>query len=293
LEKNFPKTCVIGADGFIGSNLVDALKRLDPTVIGTSRREKSPYALNLAKPDIRSFSLAEKKIRYALITAGMANIGFCESHPVESHAVNVAGTLELVQQLSSQQIIPVFFSTDYVFDGESGGYGAESVPNPLNEYGHQKKEVEDWLRIKFRKDYLIVRLSKVYSVARNDGLIFSDIYSKLKIGQEVIAAYDLIFSPTYIGDVTEAVLRLISSGAKGVVHIAAPEAISRLNLTRKLAAAMQISSPKIRSVSLDDLSPSIKRPKNTSLVATQHLSLEGFMYLSIDDAITKFLLSGN
>ena len=74
----------------------------------------------------------------ALILVAVTKIDTCEEEKAMTRRVNVDGTLELIRQLVNEGIKPVFFSSDYVFDGDTGGYLDESPLNPINEYGHQK-----------------------------------------------------------------------------------------------------------------------------------------------------------
>ena len=76
------------------------------------------------------------------------------------------GTLELARQLAGEGVVPVFFSTDQVFDGRDGRYVDEAPANPLNEYGAQKAEVERRLPEVCGGRCLVVRLGKVFGLAR-------------------------------------------------------------------------------------------------------------------------------
>lgn len=189
----------------------------------------------------------------------------CEQEKEETRKVNVTGTLELIRQLADKGIKPVFLSSDYVFDGEKGGYPDDAKVNPITEYGRQKAEVEGKIGEITKGDYLVVRLSKVFSLNKGDGTLLDEMAEILFKGGSVKAAYDQIFCPTYIMDVVGAVSLLQKKKVTGVVNLCSPESWARYDLAAALAGAMGKEKEKIIRISLDEISNGIKRPKNTSL----------------------------
>ena len=152
-------------------------------------------------------------------------------HPLR----NVDGTLELARQLAGEGVVPVFFSTDLVFDGQDGRYIDDAPTRPLNEYGAQKAEVEQRLPEVCGGRCLVIRLGKVFGLARGDGTLLDEMAGRLTKGQEVAAARDQVFSPVLVGDVVRAVLSLQAVGVTGVVNLQRPEVWSRFDLGRAVA----------------------------------------------------------
>ena len=73
----------------------------------------------------------------------------------------------------------------------------------------------------------MLRLSKVYGLAFGDGSMVTDIAVRLLAGERIRAATDQIFNPTWVGDVVRLTLELARQGARGLVNVCAPEAVSR------------------------------------------------------------------
>jgi len=229
--------------------------------------------LDLLSPDIAPLKLAETGHKDALILAGITKLAQCEHEKEESRKINVEGTLDLIQQLVNEGIKPIFFSSDIVFDGVSGFYDEESLTNPLNEYGRQKAEVESRMKeICTAGNYLIVRISKVFSLDRGDGTLFDEMASILRLGRPLRVAYDQIFSPIFILDLVKLVTALQIKGVTGVINVNPPEAWSRYDLVLALAKCMGVNSNHIEKILLDDLKETFKRPRNTTMKADKIIS---------------------
>ncbi|GAF90443.1 unnamed protein product, partial [marine sediment metagenome] len=101
--------------------------------------------------DARSMSLPDilkpaDKFSHALILLGDTKPDSCISDPVRSRALNVDALKNILQYLRDQKIVPVFFSTEAVFDGKTGIYRENDQPNPLMLYAQQKLEIESHIR---------------------------------------------------------------------------------------------------------------------------------------------------
>ena len=74
---------------------------------------------------------------FILCPAGKVNVDWVEENPKEAWNNNVL-KLNVLFECAAQKDIPVvFFSTDYIFDGNNGPYSEEAIPNPINYYGMQ------------------------------------------------------------------------------------------------------------------------------------------------------------
>jgi dTDP-4-dehydrorhamnose reductase len=230
---------VIGSGGFIGSHFCRAFP--DALAVGRSQ-------LDLCKPQL-CFPTAG--YRYALIAAGVGNPRKCEEDPDTSYQCNVEGTLILGKELLKRGIIPIFISTDYVFDDTL-------KVSPLNTYGRQKAELE---RQASQLDALVIRLSKVYGIEKGDGTLFDEMAAKLIRQEPILAARDQVFAPIFIGDVISQVGSLLDNGARGVVNVVGPCYASRLEMGRTLAEKLGVDTQLVKEISLDELKDNVCRPK--------------------------------
>ena len=140
----------------------------------------------------------------------------------------------------------IHLSTDLVFDGEHGApYTEDDEPRPVMEYGQQKLEAEQLVR-RLHPDALIVRTSLLYgppdgpqeALARRDDVVFHT---------------DEIRTPIPVRELAAALLRLIHQS--GILHVAGPEALSRLELAARLRGGPVPGAPtppgRARNVALD------------------------------------------
>ncbi|MCB1085250.1 MAG: sugar nucleotide-binding protein [Chlamydiia bacterium] len=251
---------LIGARSFIGTHW---LKWFPSSPKTDHKLSENNYLLNLISPDLSSIPL--EGLSHALITAGWTNIASCEENPEKSYACNVTGTLSLAKKLSEKGICPILFSTDAIFDGNLGNYSEKSLPSPVNHYSRQKVELEKQLPEVCKDDYLLLRLSKIFSLEKGDGTLLDEMTTTLKKGNIFRAATDQIFCPLLIDDLIEVLYRLIQSGARGLFNVAGQSSISRYDLAIQLSKALNLNQELIQPIKIDALDTSIKRSKNTSL----------------------------
>jgi dTDP-4-dehydrorhamnose reductase len=265
-----PRTIVIGAAGFVGRHLLAAYRDVDPAALGTARRREQARDglayLDLEAPDVRPLDLERRGCQAAVITAAVTQIAACEDEPARSHAVNVTGTLELIRQLEQCGVLPIFLSSDYVFDGQrSEGYDDAASPCPNTEYGRQKAAVEAALRDNGRP-YLVLRLSKTYGVSKGDGTLLDAMAARLTTGQPVAAAHDQVFCPTWVGDVVRTVMEVQRRGLRGEINVSATQPWSRYEVARAVASAVKAPPELVHRVSLEDLPGMAGRPQCIRLI---------------------------
>ncbi len=236
------KWIVIGSDGFIGRHFCRAL----PDALPLNRRQLdlcgSHENLNLEGYD------------FGVIAAGMGNPKTCVENPELSFRCNVIGSLSLGKELLKRGIRPIFFSSDYVFNDDL-------ELRPLNLYGEQKLQLEQEGE---EMGALVIRLSKVYGIERGDKTLFDEMAQTLMAGKDVRAAYDLIFSPIYVGDVVKRVIHLATKGEREIANVVGPTFASRLEMANALAQHLG-KTDQVRSISLNDLNDGVIRPKRLAL----------------------------
>lgn len=284
---NKPEVLVVGATGYLGKHFYKTCSHLFPDTLGTSRQtDHNLLFFDLANPSIESV-LDNHQFTHGIITAGITKIALCEQEPKRSWDINVTNTLSLVEQLIKKNIKPVLFSTDCVFDGSQEMYQDQSPTSPLNNYGSQKAFLEKEIPKICGDNFLMLRLSKTYSI-EEDSTLLHEITKKL-INKEIVrAATDLCFCPIYVGDVIQTTLNLITHNISGLFNLAGPDYISYAKLSYMIADGLGISRANIQEISIQSLSPSTKRAnylhlKNPSL----YKSLFKQSFFTIKDATEK------
>lgn len=288
-----PQTAVLGADGFLGRSLLNTYRRWYPDALGTTRRgTPGRPALDLTQPQLDAAALADAGYTAAALPAALTNIGRCEREPELAWQVNVDGPLALAGQLARAGLTTITYSTDYVFDGRTGGYDDDAAAAPLNQYGRAKAELERRLPDVCGDNFLILRLSKVFGRIQGDGTLLDEMFSRLLAGQPVAAATDQVFCPTAIEDVVAATLALQAAHVRGVVNVCAPQTWVRYDIACAAARALGIDAACVRPIRLADLNEPFVRPANTSMVCRKlSATLPDLRFASLTDCLVQLVPS--
>lgn len=258
---------IFGASGLLGAALYNHFRQLTPQTIGTcaSKPCAGLLAFQLNQSPLSALPLQPSVRYHAVICAAITNISYINRYPAESALVNVQGTLKLIGQLTERGIPITFISSDNVFRGDVGAYSDSSVCEPVSVYGQQKRTVEQALMQLTDGQCSIIRLSKIIGPAGQDNSILNDITRQLLGQAPVQAAADLIFNPTALADIVQAVGLIMRHQYRGYLNFCNPEAVSRYQLALRLADALAITHDNIIKINFRQLDPSGQRPLNTSM----------------------------
>ncbi|HWQ09066.1 MAG TPA: sugar nucleotide-binding protein, partial [Holophaga sp.] len=125
-----------------------------------------------------------------------------------------------------------------------GPFDETAARQAASVYGVQKIAVEQGLE-QDCPDALIVRLSKVYGLAKGDGTLFDEMASRLLGDRDVDPPFDQIFNPTFVDDVVQGILALLAAGARGIVHLCAEPACRRRDLALGMADMLGVDPARV------------------------------------------------
>lgn len=248
-----PQCLVVGANGFLGKALVRSWK---PS-LATTKKD-----LDLLSPTLDSFLIQNET--HLIIAGGITKPKACEENPLTSRKINVDGTLKLAALAAERGITPVLFSTDYVFDGKNGPYFESSPHSPLSEYGKQKALLEMTIAEVTKGNYLLLRLSKIYTTTPHDQTLLDEIFFHLQRKERYLAATDQIFCPMHLDDLLVVLERLLQTHKTGIYNVAGKEAVSRYDLAKTICHTLELPDSLISPVSIDSFGKNL-RPKSTIL----------------------------
>lgn len=265
-----PRYLIVGASSFVGSRLYHVLGRRK--AVATFNRRPVDGGVPF---DARSMRLADVVLKqhhgltHAFILLGITEIDACARDQAGSAEINITGTKRIIDDLLAHGIVPVFASSDAVFDGTRGMWAENDPVNPVLTYGRQKVEVERYVLARAGTG-LILRLGKVVGTTGDANDMLSDWADKLAGGAEIRCARDQVMSPLAVEDAVMAFIDLAESGRSGLFHVCAPDPVSRLEFletfARELARHRKLE-PRIVSCSLRDFQFAEARPLNNSMSA--------------------------
>lgn len=288
---------ILGASSYIGSRLYKKLGA--GKAIGTYNSHVLEHcihfdALNMGIPDIIDGGDA---FTHAVILLSNTKPDLCAKNKEGSSYLNVRCICKIIDELNSLKIIPVFISTEVVFDGKKGNYSENDETSPILTYGAQKVEVERYLQDNCRK-FLIVRLAKVYGYGLDDGTLFTAWLKQMLNNEKIICAWDSIFSPIHVDDVNDGLIKLMEHNYNGIFHMANNNAYSRLemlNILRKYYKKYRKTDSEVVECSIYDLPTVEKRPLNISLNNKKLIQATKLKVRDIDEAceyITRAAFGG-
>jgi dTDP-4-dehydrorhamnose reductase len=278
---------VLGASGFIGRAFYSYFKKQGKLVIGTYcdnsiniSKEDGVY-INLNNANFRQLENVEK-FDYVIMCHGITDIDKCITK--RSYIINVENTIKFLSYLKHKNtgIIPIFFSTSMVYSGKRRYPREISKTFPINDYGKQKLAVERYLTDNFRKT-IILRLTKVFGVDKNDGTLFTKWMNCFMRKQQINAASDYFISPIYIEDVVKAAVQLMKNGHYGIYNLGGDAVASYFDFAKQFISFFGINSSLLCSVSVKDLEIRQKRPKLNSVDTSRLMKTIKFNLTPIDE----------
>lgn len=151
---------IIGASGFLGSYLFAELSKIYK-VIGTyfTRPCKNLVKIDIRKEnDVKNF-FATYTPDTVIICGGITRPDECEINKKLAYDVNVNGIANICRYYNGKII---YFSTDYVFDGnKNSGYSEYDSPNPINYYGWTKLKAEQ-IVLNHNENNVVIRVAGLY-----------------------------------------------------------------------------------------------------------------------------------
>ncbi|MGE5482645.1 MAG: SDR family oxidoreductase [Bacteroidota bacterium] len=284
---------VIGASGLVGSHLFRSARRSGSSVVGTYWSHPLP---GLRFLDIRDSDAVERLLEefdpeVIYLPAAQPNVDWVEDHPAESYLVNVKGPLQLIRLLRGSRRKLVYYSSDYVFDGEAGPYDESAAPHPINEYGRQKLAVERVMQENLDL-WLILRVTVVYGWEQQGKNFAQRALRVLRAGGTLKTPIDQLGNPTYVPNLAEATRELALRGFVGLFHLAGPERVSRYEFARELARIFELDEERVLPAKTSELNQNAKRPLNAGMIVRKAQAALSVRLLGYKEGLSQMKSEG-
>jgi dTDP-4-dehydrorhamnose reductase len=207
-----------------------------------------------------------------LCPAGLTHVDRCEEHPEEAFAVNRDGALHAARAARGAGAGFVFFSTEYVFDGESGPYAEDDPARPLSQYGRSKWEGERTVLAEVPRA-IVVRTTVVYGPDRQEKNFVYQLIRNCRSGEPMRIPADQISSPTYNADLAAATVELCERDAHGVYHLAGDGILDRFAFARLACEVFGLDPSRLTPVATSSLGQKAPRPLKAGLLIAKARAL--------------------
>lgn len=200
--------------------------------------------------------------------------------------VNATGTKYIADVCEELDIPLMYFSTDYVFDGEgTTPWNEYDERHPLNVYGLTKAQGEEF--VEKLKKHFIIRIAWVFGKNGNNF-----IKTMLRLGKErgaVSVVNDQVGNPTYTYDLAKLVVDMIQTDKYGKYHATnSGDFISWYDFACEIFKQVGMDV-KVTPVDSNQFPAKAKRPKNSRMNQTE-LDKNGFNRLPAwQDALQRYL----
>lgn len=293
------KLLITGSNGLLGQKIVKRCLRHNIPFLATSKGvNRNPdcpdeyyQQLDISVP----LEVGDVFFRFrptaVIHTAAITNVDYCEEHPEECFRVNAHATMILWE---AAKIIGAHFqlvSTDFVFDGERGGYAETDRVNPLSVYAHSKVVAENFLRDDDNRNWSIARTIIVYGTGNNlsrSNLILWALEALPK-GEPMKLVNDQFRAPTWADDLAYGCVEIVRRQEIGIFHLSGPETASVDQLVKRVATYLKIENPPIETITSDTLNQAAKRPPKTGFDLSKAKSLLGYNPKTLEESLTILL----
>ena len=169
--------------------------------------------------------------RVVLHTAAMADPGACFRDPDAAQRINAEIPALLARVCDRLGVRLIHVSTDLVFDGEHPPYRESDRALPVSVYGRTKLRGEEHARNV--ESSLVVRTAWLYG--HDGGNFVETIRSQINRGAGGLKVVDdQRGCPTFCDDLSDAILRLLGTGAFGTYHLSGGGSCSRFEFAREI-----------------------------------------------------------
>ena len=199
----------------------------------------------------------------------------CEQEAV---MINHLAVKQIAEIAKNNNIKLIHFSTDFVFDGlKHEPYYESDACAPLNIYGKTKLEGENAILSIMKFNAIIIRTSWIYSEYENN--FVATILKLTQNNNNLNVVSDQIGTPTYAGDLGEAILNIIKNEkfneldrVSEIYHYSNEGWCSWYDFAKEV---VNISGAKctVTAISTEDYPTAAKRPKHT-IMSKEKISKE-------------------
>jgi nucleoside-diphosphate-sugar epimerase len=243
------KVLLTGANGFVGSHVLDSLRRREIAAVLLLRKgsSKSFIQAHLASTEIRTGSILDVGSLTPALD-GVTHVIHCAGltkacHPSEFSQTNHTGTCNLIEAVNRHQgtVKRLIHLSSLAAAGPATAASPareQDPPTPVSEYGRSKLAAEIEIGQNCWVDHVILRPPGVYGPRDNGFLgLFKAVRSHLLPRPTVQQALSLVYAP----DLAEAIVACLEHPkAPGrTFYVASPEIVTSRQMAQEIAGLMK------------------------------------------------------
>ena len=277
------RALVTGVKGQLGFDVMNELAKRGYEGVGVDVEE-----MDITDAEAVNRVIKESHVDSVVHCAAWTAVDAAEDNVEMCRKVNALGTENIAKVCKELDIPMIYFSTDYVFDGQGTRPWEPDDPvvEPLNVYGLTKYEGEQAVE-KYLDKYYIVRIAWVFGV--NGKNFIKTMLNLGKTHDTLTVVNDQVGTPTYTYDLARLVVDMLEKEEYGKYHVTNEGGyISWYDFAKEIfkQAGMNVN---VVPVSAEQYKAKAKRPSNSRL-EKKKLDEHGFDRLPAwQDALSRYL----
>lgn len=280
------KILITGSNGLLGQKLVELLvSKAHIETIATARGEnRLPFSkgyryieMDITSPEAVDQVFDTERPHVVIHTAAMTNVDQCELEKDACWKLNVTATETLVAACAKYQIFLEHVSTDFIFDGTSGPYREEDIPNPISFYGWSKYAAEKIVKAS-DIEWAIARTVLVYGIAHDMSRsnIILWVKKSLEEGKAIKVVTDQFRTPTLAEDLALGCFLIADQEARGIYHISGKDFLTPYQMALATADYFGLDASLISPTDASTFTQPARRPPRTGFNLTKSRNVLGY-----------------
>lgn len=218
--------------------------------------------------------------------AAMTDVDGAARDPQAAYRANGLGTQNVALAAARAGAALAYVSTNEVFDGTKGApYLEFDTPNPLNPYAASKRAGE-WFTANLTRQFYILRTS--WLTGRAGRNFVHRIQQLADERGQLSVVTDEVASPTFVEDLADAIVQVVSTGRYGIYHLTNAGYCSRYDYARQILELSGRGHVPVQPITLADY-PRPSTPPKFSPLANFAAAALGITLRPWQAALAEFL----
>ena len=220
------KIWITGAEGHIGTTLIDLLEGVEYQLLPTDINE-----VDITKIDEVTQFVHVNRPDVVINCAGLTDVQECENNVDEAYRVNAIGVRNVALAANEVNAKVIQISTDDVFDKESRiPYNEFDNVHPRTIYG-KSKEAGEKILTQLLNRFVIIRSSWIYGIGRD---FVDEVLRNVGQGKTMEVPNNQYAAPTSAKELAKVIRYFIDNEEYGLYHVVCPGSCSRYEFARTI-----------------------------------------------------------
>ncbi|MFN2150934.1 MAG: SDR family oxidoreductase [Anaerolineales bacterium] len=283
---------ITGASGLLGLNT--ALEAADRHMVfgqvNSNAIQSDAFTVlqaDLLEPGAIERLLDQTQPDWVIHCAALAILEACENDPELARELNTEVPRKLAEQCRQGGARFLHVSTDAVFDGQTGGYTEQDLPNPLGIYAQTKYQAELAVA-EADSEALIARVNLFGWSLKGRRSLAEFFFNNLSAGNPVMGFTDVYFCPLLVNDIAHIFFQMLEKELTGLYHVLSSECLTKYDFGLRIAHRFGLDSELIAPKSVLDSSLTAARSPNLTLKVDKLIHALGIIPPTVSTGIERF-----